>query len=576
MAGAAGEATDARADDPAMFDVIATRIRVMEGAGDWTRAAAEWGALRSRFQDRWAGACGEANALMELHRFDEADALLTATIAKFPAEPVPLCDWAKLTLYTRNWPQAFARWGLVRSRFPDLLDGFRGMGAALRDAGRFDEADAELERGMHEFPDDFWLAYAHARVAHQRGDWPESVRRWRAVSVAFPDMSAGYLGEAEALRRLGKRQEAFGVLQRARALFPDEAAIERELASYGDLAAAGGAAGLPALAAMPVAVWDFDDPAVGAVGALISHDPVIIHAASYSFADVMIPTMAYYRQTGRRVTYFFNSNMSLEFEFQLRRKLVREFAELRVAFPDADMTFLVNDVGELAVARSLGFPSEMISNNTFVDERIFDIDTTAAKRFDAVYNARFHPYKRHGLAAEVRSLVLLAAEPTAEHHAGLTALLPQADLIAAHVDAARVAEVVNSARCGLILSSAEGANYATMEYLLCGVPVVTTRNIGGRNWWLSDDVAIYAEATPRAVAAAVTEMIGRNVAGATVREHTRQRLYRERLAFFALVDRVFAAHGQPARRYSDEFMAKFSDKYNYQWGPLRRLCVPAA
>jgi glycosyltransferase involved in cell wall biosynthesis len=573
MAEATGGSTNGQDDDPALFDAIAARIRPVERAGDWTRAAAEWAALRARFPGRWEGACGEARALMELHRFDEADTILSETVAQFPGEPGPLCDWANLTLYTRNWPQAFARWSTVRSRFPDLLEGVRGMGAALRDAGRFDAADAELENGMRRFPDDFWLAYAHARVAQQRGDWPEAARRWHAVSIAFPDMPAGYTGEAQALRRLDRRREAFDVLRRARALFPDETAIARELESYGDLTDVAGGSAAPVLVGLTAPV-DFNDPSVGAMGAVISRDPVIIQSATYSFADVVVPTMTYYRQTGRHVTFLFNSLMSLEFEINLRRKLMRELVELRTAFPDAAMIFLVNDVGELTVARSLGFPAELINNNAFVDERLFDIDSAAVKRFDAVYNARFHPYKRHFLATEVPSLVLLAADPTAEHHAGLTALLPQAHLITAHVDSARVAEIVNTARCGLILSGSEGANYATMEYLLCGVPVVTTRNIGGRNWWLSDDVAVYAEDTPRSVAAAVAETIRRDVHGPSVREHTLQKLHRERLVFFALVDRVFAAHGQPGRRYEADFMTHFSDKYNYQWGPVRRLCVP--
>lgn len=45
----------------------------------------------------------------------------------------------------------------------------------------------------------------------------------------------------------------------------------------------------------------------------------------------------------------------------------------------------------------------------------------------------------------------------------------------------KINEIYGQSRCGLILSAEEGACFAAMEYLLCGLPVVTTPNIGGRD-----------------------------------------------------------------------------------------------
>jgi len=567
---------DANRPPEELFEALVARARATQSRQEWARAREEWAEIGSRFPHRWEGAVGEAACLIELGQYDRAEGILTAAISRFPDLWEPGRELGRLAFYRRDWPRGIAQWRALRERFPDLAEAAGGYAAILRDSGDFAEAEIVHAEGMVRFPDYFWLAHSHALVAQYQQHWDEALRRWEHVRDRFPHEAGGYFGVAEALRKLGRHEEALGILRMGATLFPGNTEIERKIAVLEEeIPHLRSLEQDPVAAANPWATKAAFDPDVVVVGVLISRDPVIIHSATYSFADVVVPTMAWYRKTGRRVHYFFNSNVSIEFQPTLGEKLLAEMAGLREHYPDASMTFLVNDVRELLLARKLGFPAELISNNAFVDERVFVIEPDAVKRFDAVFNARFHPYKRHELATAVESLVLLAAEPTAEQLAGLSALLPRAHLNDKHVDPARVVAVVNSARCGLALSGAEGANYATIEYLLCGVPVVTTRCIGGRNWWLSDDVAIYADDTPQDVAEAVARMIKRSPAPEAVREHALLRLQRERLAFFALVDRVFTENGQPQRRYEAEFMTDFHDKWNYTWRPASALCAPA-
>jgi tetratricopeptide (TPR) repeat protein len=567
---------DAPGPSEDLFDALAARARATQSGREWARARAEWAEIGGRFPHRWEGAVGEAACLIELGEYDKAEEMLSAAMSRFPDIWEPGRELGRLAFYRRDWPRGIARWRALRERFPDLAEAAGGYAAILRDSGNFAEAEIAHAEGMLRFPDYFWLAYSHALVAQHQQHWEEALARWSFVRDRFATEAGGYSGEAEALRKLGRHEEALATLRTAATLFPGNTEIERKIAVLEEeVPHLRSLRQDPRAAANPWAEKAAFDPDTVVVGVLISHDPVIIHSATYSFADVVVPTMAWYRKTGRRVHYLFNSNMSIEFQPQLGEKLLRELGGLREHYPDASITFLVNDIGELMLARKLGFPAELISNNAFVDERVFVIAPQAVKRFDAVLNARFHPYKRHELAINVESLVLLAAEPTAEQLAELSALLPRAHLIGTHVDAAGVVAVVNSARCGLALSGAEGANYATIEYLLCGVPVVTTRCIGGRNWWLSDDVAVYAEDTPQDVADAVVRMVKRSPSPEAVREHALLRLRRERLAFFALVDRIFAENGQPGRRYEAEFMRDFHDKWNYAWRPARAFRAPA-
>ena len=188
----------------------------------------------------------------------------------------------------------------------------------------------------------------------------------------------------------------------------------------------------------------------------------------------------------------------------------------------------------------------------------------AEKRFDAIYNARFHPYKRFQLATKVRNLCIAAANITAAQRAELTAMISGAMVNEWHLSKADVVDMVNASRCSLCLSATEGAMAASIESLLCGVPIVTTRSIGGRDWFFMDDYVIYVEDTPEFVAEGVVQMVKRELRPELIRQVAIERLERERRMFFALVDRAFAESGQENRRFEAEFRALFHDKMNYQ------------
>ena len=46
---------------------------------------------------------------------------------------------------------------------------------------------------------------------------------------------------------------------------------------------------------------------------------------------------------------------------------------------------------------------------------------------------------------------------------------------------------------GLCLSKSEGAMFASIEYLLCGLPIVSTKSVGGRDIFFTDENCIIAD-----------------------------------------------------------------------------------
>lgn len=79
---------------------------------------------------------------------------------------------------------------------------------ALRNLARYDEADALLTDADLRFPinSTFWVEYA--RSADDRGDWEETLSRCKVIREQFPAVLWGYVGGANALDHLGRRDEA--------------------------------------------------------------------------------------------------------------------------------------------------------------------------------------------------------------------------------------------------------------------------------------------------------------------------------------------------------------------------------
>ncbi len=136
-----------------------------------------------------------------------------------------------------------------------------------------------------------------------------------------------------------------------------------------------------------------------------------------------------------------------------------------------------------------GVLAHFVHHNAFLDGRLFSIQPDASKIYDAVYTARMAPFKRHELAQEIPSLLIIGGtvtpEDSDEHFQRIRAALLQAtfayDGPKQVLNEQEVNGLLNQSRVGLCLSACEGAIYATVEYLLCGLPFVTTASPGGRD-----------------------------------------------------------------------------------------------
>jgi len=185
--------------------------------------------------------------------------------------------------------------------------------------------------------------------------------------------------------------------------------------------------------------------------------------------------------------------------------------------------WLGNTPAEVAAARRYGRRSVFVNHNCFLSEERFPLVTAGrSPRYDAVLNANAGEWKRHGLTRDIPSLAYITYSRDKEGK--LVWPVPSfrpAFMNDRYLDEGERREVYAQACCGLALSACEGANYATGEFLLGGLPMVSTQSTGGRDVWYTELNCIICEATPESVARAVQTWRSRHEAGKVPHERIR-------------------------------------------------------
>lgn len=165
--------------------------------------------------------------------------------------------------------------------------------------------------------------------------------------------------------------------------------------------------------------------------------------------------------------------------------------------------FLFNSQIECDIYRNAGFHGEVINHNCWLDwEADMQIIPDMDKLYDAIYVARFTPFKRHHLANEVRNLALVMGDL---HGSESAENLPSFHIYKNEVELypKDVNQLINQSHCGLILSQSEGACFSSSEYLISGIPVVSTHSNGGRDVWYDATNSLVVDPEPKIIAEAV-------------------------------------------------------------------------
>ena len=231
-------AEEARASTRAALDASRwDRIEEADKASNsrrWREAAELWDALRVDFPDEplfWSKA-GEAYC--EALLLDRADEILREGGRLFPDDMWLAHQYAIVAQRQEDWAEALLRAEEFRRRFASQSLGFLLQGEALFRLGRVAEAEAVFAAAVRCYPGDEWVLYGFAQIATQRGDWREALVRWEAMLAQFPEHAAAAIRRGEALRELGRLDEAEAALAETIERFPEN---EMGYANYALVAA---------------------------------------------------------------------------------------------------------------------------------------------------------------------------------------------------------------------------------------------------------------------------------------------------------------------------------------------------
>ena len=307
-----------------------------------------------------------------------------------------------------------------------------------------------------------------------------------------------------------------------------------------------------------------------AVYGLVSRSPAILHVQIYQDTlGEMLESFAMIFQAlrGRSLAILCShgglDERLLEGSLQLKAPCVE-------TFPDVRFYHLCNQAESMPRWLDHGLEAIHCSHNAFVDERVYFPHESVGKSYHAVYDARLVPLKRHALAAQVEKLALIYYVVPLVDDLNYAEKVQQ-DFRHAHffnhrqgiyqrLDAPAINDCLNRCRVGLCLSEAEGAMYASVQYLLSGLGVVSTPSLGGRDDFMVAEHSLIAEPNPHSVSQAVDQLLARQLDPWDVHHSALQRIQPHRRRFFELVQSILETHGE-RRRFEEEWPALFFNRF---------------
>jgi glycosyltransferase involved in cell wall biosynthesis len=174
-------------------------------------------------------------------------------------------------------------------------------------------------------------------------------------------------------------------------------------------------------------------------------------------------------------------------------------------YSPSNVTFLANTQEQKKQAIANGFESIYFNHNALLDELTYQPKLDAVYNYDLVLNTRpERSFKRPYLAKNVDKLAIVQGYNfRADDYMDLQELSPSF-INRSRLTTHQVVDVYNQSLVGGIFSEKEGACFSSSEYLLCGLPVISTPSEGGRDIWYNKCNSIICDPTESAVQEAVS------------------------------------------------------------------------
>jgi hypothetical protein len=149
------------------------------------------------------------------------------------------------------------------------------------------------------------------------------------------------------------------------------------------------------------------------------------------------------------------------------------------------------------------------NQNTFLNENNFTISNQLTKKYDMVIDSAFHKYKNVKLASKISNTIHIGYYKYRSNETdGI--VVPDYGILAnfnngiyERLNRNQINIIYNQACIGGIFSECEGACFASSQYLLSGLPVISIKSVGSRDVWYNEYNSIICDKNEDSVYEAV-------------------------------------------------------------------------
>jgi hypothetical protein len=290
---------------------------------------------------------------------------------------------------------------------------------------------------------------------------------------------------------------------------------------------------------------------------VVNRDPLVLYTPIGGPRPLCSVAVLGRRLASRRAAFLLMPSWTLEGRPAVIDQLGKDLAWYGARFPQHEIIFLCNTEEERRLITGVGGTAIFSNHNLMVSEDVFRPLPDVRVEFDAVYNGRISHTKRHYLAFDIERLVHIAVSigelPPAGARAFIRRLQAQSPLhrianpiaggMTGRLSPQEVNRVYNQAAVGLCLSASEGAMCASMEYLMAGLPVVSTPSLGGRDVYFDPDYCLMAEPDPAAIRRAVETLRDRAIPREEIRNRTLAKVRAQRLELIDFLSQLYRRMG---------------------------------
>jgi len=244
-----------------------------------------------------------------------------------------------------------------------------------------------------------------------------------------------------------------------------------------------------------------------------------------------------------------------------RARMVKEdVGVFKLRYPNVDFLFLCNSSEEQGYFNEVGLQSIHCHAAAFLDESLYQIESSTRKDFDAVYRGDITPHNRHELAGDIDKL-LLVGDYKASNGGYFKEVMDQLQTAKFVKGNGRIDSYLTRAEVGLCLGDYDGDVFSCVEYLLSGLKVVTTDTYVVNTQFYDDEYVSVTRAFSSGVNKSVKDMKKRQIDPYIIRERTLKILSEHRQRFINVIQDKYDRQGS-GRSFSKEWSSVFTHLFS--------------